>query len=103
MACSWVSGFSSTRGILGHRATRPNRASSAGNRVSPARIAKTTPMAVAGPTPRLEVRAENSKHNRPAMTVVPDASTAGTVPFQAIRVAVQRDGVWCRASRNRAV
>ena len=103
MACSWASGCSSTRGILGHRATRPKIASSAGSRVSPARIANTTPMAVAGPTPRLEVSSENSRHSRPAITVVPEASTAGTVPFHAIRVAVQRDGVVCSASRNRAV
>ena len=79
--------------MRGHMATRPKMANSAGSRVRPARIAKTTPIAVTGPSARLDSSIESNRHSRPAITVVPEARTAGNVPFQATRVASQRDSV----------
>ena len=51
-------------------------------------MAKMMPMEATGPRVELDFRSLNSRHSRPAMTVLPEASTGSTVARMALRVAV---------------
>ena len=101
--CSSSVRSGSKRGIRGQYEARPSRWVRLGSRVSEASIAKATPMAATGPKERLEPRSLNNRHNRPAITVPPEARIGSRTPRKAARVASVLDSWRRSSSRYRAV
>lgn len=60
------------------------------------------PMAATGPSPWLEARSLNNRHNTPRITVPAEATMGSIVARHAVRMAVNRSAVVCSSSRYRA-
>src|SRR4051812_14848792 len=82
-------------GRLGQNTQRPARARETGRNDIITISVQAMPMAATGPRLLLELSSEKLRHNRPMMTVAPDAKIAEADSFQALIIASDRCSKLC--------